>query len=1058
MAVGLCGVLTGAQLVAVRLAWTLTWSDDRAFSCAALLMLVAGLVVGHRYSLARKLSLAEWGVATCTWTLLVPWILTGSAICLRAVPISMLSAESSRLCVGLILAIPVWFIAGMLWWGMVDSVFRSGARNQESILALGMAVGLAGMSCLAGPWLGIWIPIVAAVVCLFAGKMMASPGVTLPGAVETPPGDDGRIASTRELVATALSIVALGGIVAIHCRLLSVLIPESFPIACLEWMGLAVGVSLGLWKRIPLARGWFLLIPAVSSALLIALLPEVVAILLWATASLTWVSLVMLVRAAVIVVVLGPIGFAAAGILRVACGRQDKLTATIGEWSAVLMALGFVVAQSEFEAMGPLRVLAVSTLILVAGGCIHLIGGRKQRMSWGRVAGVAVCSLTGICLPLWSSHYQPAQIGKQLFSSASFVAYRAGWNDRLLPVLDDARVVDVREGSRGPLTLWRSHGLQLHLRENGIPRAIVSASPGVHPQFAPEVLQAVFPLLLVEQPRDILVLGASAGVPLTTCLEFPVRRVTCVESEIPLIRMIRGPIAQESSYDPFADDRVRLVTAPPALALMSCSQTYDAILSSPPLSSIAAGGAMFTVDYYRNASRCLSPGGMFCQRFECLDYGPQPLRTTIHSMQQAFRQVMAIETGAGELLLLGTNMPDGVIPADFVARLEAPHIRDLMAHCGLDWCTLLNFPAWDPAALSEISAESRGRANTHGNGLLALQSPFDLMRWGPKLQEVQSVLTALRTTPASFQVDDPTNPDGIAKYVSRKSRLLEWLNSEEVSPELLRRLSEVATQSKLVQENPDAHWWQYRKELRQQLQQRPRSAVQQVGLTRQAPLHPEDEKRKDYFVALGVAAREPTSQHIQAIEELLQPYDPLVSYFAHQEIADLQSRGNVDPAAELANRLHVIYYAPVVDASTRNVTAAIELLVRNPDAVPDPNRRFDILNGLVQTLRSRWEARQGQVLKTPRRQMSDVDRSIVAVDKAVQAMEVLYRDVPIPEDEWQARKHVIDRMLSRPLHTYRSQLQASVQRSQAGTQAALRGKEPSEAPGNGSASPAGASK
>jgi hypothetical protein len=212
--------------------------------------------------------------------------------------------------------------------------------------------------------------------------------------------------------------------------------------------------------------------------------------------------------------------------------------------------------------------------------------------------------------------------------------------------------------------------------------------------------------------------------------------------------------------------------------------------------------------------------------------------------------------------------------------------------------------------------------------------------------------------------------------------------------------------------------------------------VQQVSnLVDKSTLHAEDERRKDYFTALGLAAQQPTAERIDAVEAHLQPYDPLVSYFARQEIADLQSRNEVDPASELVNRLHVIYFAPGVDASTRNVAAAIDLLVRHPEAVADSARRFDVLNGLVQTLRTRWESRQAYPVQSARRQLSDVNRSVVATDKAIQAMEAIHASADISAAEWSSRKQVIDRMLLRPLHGYRSQLQTTAERGENRTQA-----------------------
>ena len=310
------------------------------------------------------------------------------------------------------------------------------------------------------------------------------------------------------------------------------------------------------------------------------------------------------------------------------------------------------------------------------------------------------------------------------------------------------------------------------------------------------------------------------------------------------------------------------------------------------------------------------------------------------------------------------------------------------------------------------------------------------MRWGNKIQELQAVLTSTRITKAPFwsakRGGEPNRLDDEIQ-LTRRSRLIEWLGDTRVSLELLRRLQEVAMQQKLVQENPDAHWWEYRKTLRQQLRDRPRTMVQQVkAIDEKRTLHPEDVRRRDYFVALGNAARcpKPTRKQIAEVEKYLEPFDPLLSYFARQEIADMLARCDEDAAIEMAYRLHVIFYAPTRDASVHNVAAAIETLVKHPDAIPDDSARFDALNGLLQTLRTRWETRQFISQTSTKKVLEDVDKSLLAVEKGVTALDQLAATPAVSDADWETRKHVLERLLIRPLRSYRADLNARQSRSE----------------------------
>lgn len=1028
----LSGALVGVLGVATGLSWTLTWSDDRAFTNAAILMTACGLLAGRRLSLSRFFKPTELAVIACTWTLVQPWLIGALTMLVRHVPLTLLASESSRFLVAVGLALPVWFVASWLaasfLIGSIEACQgRWSGNTLGAAMSFGAALGIGLTATILSPWIGAWCAAACAVVIVILIRLVgAVRGWEYSSATsshESPVevDDSTTLAASFQLVA----MIAIGGLIAVMMRLAGQLMPNGWQVYSAQWMGLAIGIGVGQLLRRSNQKLWQTLIPAAWCAFLLASFPFVVSIALWGTASLTTVTSLMLFRVVLMTLVMAPIGYGASSAFshRTAAG-----------WMSVLaIAVGFVVVQFCFEQ------ISLSLVLTVLCGTLALISLRdlttpiRVGLSWSMKTGIACALLLSFSVPLWSHHNDPAKVAKLLFSTPSFVAHRMGWESPLLPVLDDARAIDVCEGVHGPLTIWRSHGLELHLRENGIPRSVISSNTEAYPQFAPEVLQAVYPLVLVEQPNRVLLLGASAGVPLATCLQFPTHEVVCAEDDRHLTNLIQGTLARETGFDPFADERARLLTVPPALAVMTDGPGFDVILSSPPSSSIVAGGAMFTADHYRHASNCLADGGVFCQRLQCVDYGPDPLRIVVQSMRQAFQEVIAIETAAGEFLLLGTNSTGIFASEQLSQRLQAPHVQRLLARSGLDWSSLLNFPAYDHDALGEICAEAHCWTNAAGNGILALRAPLELIRWGPKLQETQQVLTAIRTTPAPYLVKDESSEteDQEEVQLARKSRMLDWLGDRRVSPETLRRLSEVATQFKLVQENPESHWWEYRKALREQLQNRRPNAIQQVAHhDEKTAVHPEDERRKGYFTALGAAAHKPTAELIDEVAKHLQPYDPLISFFARQEIADLQARGQTDPSSELQHRLHVIYFVPTMDGSTRNVVTAIELLIKHPETIDDPVRRFDTLNGLLQTLRNRWETRQSYPVKSARRQLSDVDRSLVAADKAVQALEGWHREAGLSDSDWASRKLVLDRILQRPLHSYQTQLQAAAARSE----------------------------
>ena len=1058
------GTLIGLLAVSLSLSWTLTWSDDRALASAAVVMFACGVVGGTRVSLSRFFSLSELAVMACTWTLLQPWLNPLLESLLWYLPSSVLSTELLRFGMGLILAAPTWLLAGWLCASVVSDVSaQSHSESSLAAISAGVVLGLFATTFVMAPWIGAWTCVAVAAVLAIAARFLPASNATEAASISQEPAtnmvnvdETATIKSSGNMmfvIGQSVAALALGGLIAVILRLMSQLMPDTVQVTFAEWGGLVAGIGLGQWvrnnrSRLQVRSASLWIIAACSSALLLAAMPVIVGMTLNATTTLTSVFLQMTFRSILLILATAPLGFGLSGLIPVSMTTSENHQKNIARWwpLPLLVAAGFVATQLGFESIGFVSLLTLCTLVLVATGIVTLFATRHDGLSrWGMI-GVSCCSAFGLSVPLWQANHNPVITAKLLFSTPSFVAHRAGWESRLLPMLDDARAIDVREGVRGPLTVWRSHGLELHLRESGIPKSVVTANPETHPQFAPEVLQAVFPLVLSQNPNRVLILGASNGVPLATCLKFPVQDVTCMENDGPLVQVIRGPIARETGHDPFQDERVQLVTIPPTIAVMSMTETFDVILSSPPASSIVAGGAMFTANHYRNIARVMAPEGIFCQRFPCVDYGIDPMRIVVQSMRQAFTEVIAIESSAGEFLLLGTNTAGTFVAGDLPTRLQGNHVRKVLASSGLDWSALLNYPAYDDAALGEICASGRAWTNAPSNGILALQAPVELMRWGAKLNELHQVLDARRTSQAPYlnkELEAKVAQEGV--HLSRKSRLLEWMDDRYVSPDLLRRLAELVTQQKVVRENPDGEFysWGYRTALREQLQSKRASGVQKASHSMTAEsVHPEDQRRQDYFVALGQAASNPTTERIAAVTAFLKPFDPMVSYFAHLEIADLYAKGKSDPAAELTHRLHSVYFSPVADGSTRNIVTTLELIIQHPEVIPDAAQRFDILNGLLQTLRTHWETRQSFAVKSPRRRLAEIERSLVAIDKTVEVMSGICREAGISTDEMNQRKLVIDRLLTRPLHAYRGQLQQLAAKNESRTRAIMDGENP----------------
>jgi hypothetical protein len=585
-----------------------------------------------------------------------------------------------------------------------------------------------------------------------------------------------------------------------------------------------------------------------------------------------------------------------------------------------------------------------------------------------------------------------------LFSTSSFVAWQGGFDAKLLPYLDEGRLVGSVDGARSLTTVWKFGGNQLQWRDSGVPQGLVSCDPDVFPRSLSETLPTAFPLVLHEAPQSLLLLGLGTGEPLSAALAFPLPEIVCWEPDASHVRTLREVVAPETGIDPLEDDRVRLVVCDPALALDSQRHTFDAIVSSPGHASLLRVQAYFTREFYERVARRLAPEGMFCQRLSTIDLGPRPVAAVVRALQAVFGDVLAIEAGPGELLLAATNDPRGLIRPKLAERLQRPHVRGLLAQSGLDWSVVLNLAACRHDGLAEFCATVR-RPNSAADSRLPFAFARDVMRWGAKQQELYAALS----------------PHG--------GRLAAWIGPDGESAVLVRRLAEVTGQQDLMAKCND-QYWAYRASLRTQLTHKPMSQIQQASATSERrETHPEDRRRIRYFQALGRAVKTKSCADIVRLAGFAAPYDPLLTYFVHLEAAELYARSvERDFAQELRHRLHGTWFSSPRDASLRNVVATLQLLREHPEAEPDPPRRFDQLNAALQALQQRWDARQGTRPRDVKATIDDIDTTVLAAQETFEVMENLAFEAGISADAWAARRTVLERTLIRPVKAYRSEL------------------------------------
>lgn len=790
--------------------------------------------------------------------------------------------------------------------------------------------------------------------------------------------------------------------------------------ATAKWTALLMGLSLsvlGVGRRADVARVLTGLLMVASCCLSEAMFPELVECCLnWSTFVESPVGQVAL-RCGMLFVLFAPLGLWLGTTGRLAANSDRSLV-------PMLLTAGFVVGYLVAAQVGLIKFGVVSVLTVAALGAVVVLAldllpiGTAQQHRW-RLGVIGAATLMAAMLPLFANRYRPELAARLLFDTRVFVAHRIESRVDILPHLDEARCVGVAETGTGTLSQWRYGGSRLQLRQSGVLTAAHSLDTRISPQVASEALQAVLPLVLHEHPQHVAVLGLRSGLAVETALHFPVQTLTCVEPDAALTHVVQRDVWSQLAANPQADDRLHLVNAEPTMTLAARPESFDLIISNADQAVLAREASAYTSEFYRLAARSLARGGMFCQRFAVADVGAEPVTLLLDTWRDVFQEVAVIETSTGEWLLVGGNsitvdpevfndrpiVADRVgaicMPSGFVERLQRPHVRRAFAAIGADWSAPLLLSTMLFHQSDRDGAKSSLPINNASNCLLTARLPWDVLRWGNKLGEINEV------------------------YASQTQTLGARLGEEAATEEIARRLTEVALQRQIVAQHPD-EFWAYRKSVKKRLTESPQSMIVQVkGERPTKDLHPNEKRRMSYFETLGAAAKSasPTSDQLAAVVAFAEPHDPLISGFLHQEVAELASKNSAEFASlEWEHRLRAINFAEPNDRSVRNVVSAIELLCQHPELIEDAAQRGDQLDSLLQVLHGRWHARGDLTPATSQIMLSDLEHSITAIDHAFVALDELREARSLSVADWEARRTALEKSLVRPLRHYRSVL------------------------------------
>lgn len=808
----------------------------------------------------------------------------------------------------------------------------------------------------------------------------------------------------------------VGGLLVILSRFFTQYMPAVSYLTISVWCSFAAGLLLGLYwfcgdrksasEKNPSRQVLACLFVAAWSVLWFASSDWLIEWGLWSSSHISQVWGLVSLRIFIMLLALAPIGVACVALASSnSSSRPVSLLSLCSSYRLAYFVLGWLGMRwllIQGVSLINLATCCQWALLVLAG--LSWVKSWKisyRRWEWGAIAAALILVVSA---PMANRQFSLSETGKLLFSTNVFMGYLKGLAPEELTVLDDTRLVEVVEGESETFSVWQQRGAQITLKANNLPQSMASLDRRVMPENTSELLQVILPMTIHRAPRKVMIMGVQSGLTSKTCLEFPVQELICCESDPALVELARKYCWKNQT--PEEDIRFSVTNLDPQLALQGSSQLFDVLIASPPASMTYVATGSYTSEYYQNAAYQLDEEGIFCQKFPHVDYGTQPLCDLVKTMQTAFAHVVGVKCSQGDILMLGTNSSQGLDRAGMLRRLRKPHTRQALASVGWDWVNPLNLLVLDEIAFAEILEKNPGKVNSASNGRFAFGLPREMLRWGNKGEELQTLCG------------------------SHFGNIYGWVQDEDTDKQVAHRMEEIKTAQRIQSDYTD-QYTAYRKEVRKRIQDHPRTVIEQVkGGDPEEHLHDEDQRRLKYFFDLGQIMQSSKIDHekLQAMEQYATPYDPLISLFLHGELAELYNRIPAEESSaeirsnELRHLLHSVYFSSLHNKSVRNASRALKLLVTEEQLVPDQETRADLINGLLQVLVQRWTVRGTMPLASLEISHNDVNVTLEAVEAACGFFDELPQEKQLEHLEWPSRKEYVQRHLVRPLRTYRSQL------------------------------------
>ncbi|MFQ5543639.1 MAG: fused MFS/spermidine synthase, partial [Nitrospiria bacterium] len=197
-----------------------------------------------------------------------------------------------------------------------------------------------------------------------------------------------------------------------------------------------------------------------------------------------------------------------------------------------------------------------------------------------------------------------------------------------------------------------------------------------------QLLVAHLPMLLAKQEaKEVLLIGHGSGITTGSMATHPITELITLELEPAVIEGARF-------FDPFNgkildDPRVTLEEDDARNYLLRTDKQFDVIVSEPSHPWRSGSAKLFTREFFQIGKDHLRTGGIFSQWIHFYGIRATELKSVIKTFHTVFDQVMIFYTDAGDLIMLGSEIPFQIDRTEITRRMKERSVAKDLSRAGV---------------------------------------------------------------------------------------------------------------------------------------------------------------------------------------------------------------------------------------------------------------------------------------------------------------------------------------------------------------------------------------